>query len=782
MSRKWMLSALVLLLGILCGCGGKNGLVGGGQGNSVFLTGITLTPANPTVAFTVAPQAPATAQFDVMGQYNVGNPKDITDQMTWMSLDTKVATIDNKGVATAVGSGRVIVVAQIFEPATQKTLKATTILAVVPQLTGITVAPASAQIAKGTAQQFTATGKYNDGTQADVTALVSWISSQPAAAGVSSSPGTQGRATALSAGATEISASLGSLSSSGALTVTNANLVSLAVTPHGPTVPLATSQQFTATGSFDDGSTQDISTTAKWTTSNVSIARVSSAGLVTGAGLGSAAITATAGAVSDTSTAQVDGSSVQGMSVVPVSKIANGTRVQMRAAAVFQDGGSLEVTQTPGIEWSSASSATATVAADSGVVNAVGAGSTTISAKLGSQTGSASLIVSGGTIQALSVAPNQAMIAPGTTQNVVALATFSEGANQFQQDISSSAEWSSDNTGVATLAFTNGLEELASGVANGTANLMAAFSDSHGNAAASSASLNVSAATLNGIGVTPGNASLSLGGGHQLVATGNFSDGTVQDLTMTASWSAADEEVATVSPFGFALASGAGQTSVGATLASRTGSSGIVVNGGAVVRIDICAATVADPLNNCPPLDPIALPPPISFAKNVPYPLVAIATYTDGSRANITSSAHWASSNPAVAGVSNDPGIPGYVTGIAGLGTVTGLVAGDVAVTATAGGVSGSSDVIVTDATPTILTVAPMNGAVQLGLTQALTVVATFSDNTTEDVTAYVSWTTSNAGIAIVYPGGVAYPSGTGTVVLTAELAGIPGSTTLTVQ
>ena len=82
-------------------------------------------------------------QFSVIGHYNIGNPQDITDQMTWFSFDTKVATVDAKGVATATGSGRVIIKTQIFEPATQQTLQANTTLTVVPQLTEITISPAT---------------------------------------------------------------------------------------------------------------------------------------------------------------------------------------------------------------------------------------------------------------------------------------------------------------------------------------------------------------------------------------------------------------------------------------------------------------------------------------------------------------------------------------------------------------------------------------------------------------------------------------------------------------
>jgi trimeric autotransporter adhesin len=782
MMKNSILLTLVCGITALCGCGGKNGFVGGGQGNSVFLKSITMTPANPTMTLAVSPQPPATQQFVVIGQYNVGNPKDVTDQMTWISADPKVATLDTQGVATATGSGRVIITTQIFEPATQKTLQATTVLSVVPQLTSIAVSPTSAQIAKDTTQQFTATGSYNDGTQADITALVDWNSSQPAA-NVSSSPGTQGRALGISPGPTNITASLGPLTSSAALlTVTDANLVALAVTPANSTVPLANSQQFVATGTFDDGTKQNISVTATWISSNPSIARVTSAGLLTGLGLGTADITVGMGAVSDTTTATVDASSVSKITVVPVDKIADNTSSQMRAVAIFKDGGSLDATNTPGIAWSSSDSSVATIAANSGLANAKSPGSATISAKLGSSSGSTTLNVSDAAIQSLAVAPNQATIAPGTSQNIIALATFVDTAGEFQQDVSSVAAWLSDNAGVATVSYESGLQELARGVTTGVASISASFSDAHGNLISSSAALNVRAATLSGITVAPGNAGVTFGGGHQFIATGTFSDGTQQDLTRTADWSANNASIATVSPFGFAAASGPGQTTIAATLNSQNGSSSMLVNPGALVKIDICPADTADPLSNCPPLDPFSPPPPISFPKIVPYGLIAIGTFTDGSREDLTSSVRWTTSNPSTATISNDPGIPGYITGVTTQGVVTGVASGHVTLTATAGAVSGNSDVIVTDATPAFLTVTPMNGTVQQGLTQQLTVLVTFIDNPTEIVTPYVRWTSSDPSVVVVYPGGLAYPRGPGLATVTANIDGAAGSTTLTVR
>src|SRR6202165_5260675 len=291
MLRRSILSPSILLTMTcvtiaLSGCGGKNGLIGTGGGGS--LTFVSLTPTNPTLTLSLSP--PATRPFVAIGTYSFGNPQDITNQLTWVSADTTVATMDNKGVATAVGSGRVIVTGSIQDPVSLKIFQVSTVLTVVPQLTGITISPASTQIAKGTAQQFTATAKYNDGTSPDITSLVAWHSTQSAIATVSSSPGTQGLALAASPGSTSISASLGTVSSSpSSLTVSNANLVSISVTPAASTVPLATSQQFVANGSFDDGTQQNIREPANWHSSSPTLARVSSIGVVAGAGLGSRA-------------------------------------------------------------------------------------------------------------------------------------------------------------------------------------------------------------------------------------------------------------------------------------------------------------------------------------------------------------------------------------------------------------------------------------------------------------------------------------------------------------
>lgn len=69
-----------------------------------------------------------------------------------------------------------------------------------------------------------------------------------------------------------------------------------------------------------------------------------------------------------------------------------------------------------------------------------------------------------------------------------------------------------------------------------------------------------------------------------------------------------------------------------------------------------------------------------------------------------------------------------------------------------------------------------------LGLTQSCAATMTFSDTTTQAVTPYVQWTTSNPAIAVVTRSGVAYSTGTGTANISASLGGVSGFTTFTVQ
>jgi hypothetical protein len=69
-------------------------------------------------------------------------------------------------------------------------------------------------------------------------------------------------------------------------------LKTIAVTPSDPSVAIGGEEQFTATGTYSDGSTANVTSTATWMVANTGVATISSGGLATGAAVGSTQVTA----------------------------------------------------------------------------------------------------------------------------------------------------------------------------------------------------------------------------------------------------------------------------------------------------------------------------------------------------------------------------------------------------------------------------------------------------------------------------------------------------------
>jgi PKD repeat protein len=96
-------------------------------------------------------------------------------------------------------------------------------------------------------------------------------------------------------------------------------LSSIAVTPASATIPVGGTQQFTATGTYSNGTTQNLTGQVTWTSASTAVASINAAGLATGLGAGQAAISATLGSVTGTS------GSVQVLAA-PVADFAASTR------------------------------------------------------------------------------------------------------------------------------------------------------------------------------------------------------------------------------------------------------------------------------------------------------------------------------------------------------------------------------------------------------------------------------------------------------------------------
>jgi hypothetical protein len=175
-------------------------------------------------------------------------------------------------------------------------------------LSSITVTPPSPSVAAGLTKQFTATATYSDGSTADITGSVTWTSSSTAAATIGSSTGL---ATSVAVGSTTIKATDPTTGKYGSttLTVTAATLATIAVTPPDATIAPAATKSYTATGTYSDGSTADITPSVTWTPGNTGVATMA-ANVATGVANGRTTITATD-----------PGSSVSGQTTLTVQSI-----------------------------------------------------------------------------------------------------------------------------------------------------------------------------------------------------------------------------------------------------------------------------------------------------------------------------------------------------------------------------------------------------------------------------------------------------------------------------
>jgi len=512
-------------------------------------------------------------------------------------------------------------------------------------LQSIQISPSEGSISIGQNQQFAATGDYSDGSSKDITGSVTWASSNTGVATLSGS----GLAASHSTGSAIITASSGNVSSTATLTVTNTItkvLVSIAVTPADAILLLGTLQRFTATGTFSDGSQQDITDSVTWNSSNNSVVSIPTGGLATARALGSATISATSGSVTGSTTANVQSAVLFLITIGPANKkIAQFTRQQFRAIGTYTDGSTHNITGQ--VLWTSSNTTVAKIGS-SGLAKALTPGTTTITATLDSISGSATLAVTNATIVSISVTPSGRTIAPGTKLAFTATGLFSDNTTQV---ITKDSTWASDNHAVATVAGGG----TATAISPGTAKISAVFQG-----VADSAPLFVSSATLSSISVTPATALLAPTTSVWCAAIGTFSDGSTSVMTEIVTWTSSASQVASVSRGGKVTAQSAGNATITAQLGSLQADSTIEVDAFPLTSIQITPSIATIPQQTA-----------VAF--------VAVGTFADGNTQDLTKAVLWTSSPASVASISDLPGTMGQATGLEpGTATITALFDGQV--------------------------------------------------------------------------------------------------------
>jgi len=256
-------------------------------------------------------------------------------QCSGVSDTTAVATISNdaatQGLASSESPGSSIITATSGSVTSSTTLTVTS-----AALVSLAITPATPSIALGTAQQFIATGTFTNGTAQDLTSTATWTSDTLSTATIN----TAGLAQSKGLGTSNITATSGAVSSSTLVTVTAATLVSIAIDPPTSTIPLGTTQQFTATGTFTDGMMQDLTQSGHWSSTAAGVATISNtaatAGLASTLGTGTTTIGISYNSVSAQAALTVNPAVLASIAISPQTPtIALGTTQQFTATGTY---------------------------------------------------------------------------------------------------------------------------------------------------------------------------------------------------------------------------------------------------------------------------------------------------------------------------------------------------------------------------------------------------------------------------------------------------------------
>jgi len=203
------------------------------------------------------------------------------------------------------------------------------------------------------------------------------------------------------------------------------SLLAIAVAPVHPSIAKDSTQQFTATGTFSDGTTQNLTGAVTWTSSNGSVATINNSGLAMGVAIGNSTVQAVAGSVTGSAALTVTPATLSSITITPGNpSIRVGMTQGFKATGAYTDGSTQDVTTV--VTWSSSNLAVASIDR-TGLATAVGPGVSTIQASSAGVDGFATLAVASPPIS-VTVSPAMVEVQAGS------------GAQQFTATVVNDAQ------------------------------------------------------------------------------------------------------------------------------------------------------------------------------------------------------------------------------------------------------------------------------------------------------------------------------------------------------
>jgi len=470
-----------------------------------------------------------------------------------------------------------------------------------------------------------------------------------------------------------------------------------------------------------------------WASNNTAVATVSTGGLVTAVGPGTATITATSETKSGTSTITVSLVPVSTVVVQPLQDTLNiGGTAQLTAVTLDSIGGVLTGRT---VTWGSSDPTTATVSA-TGLVTAIKAGGATITATSEGKSGLSTITVLQVPVATVTVAPVSTTVTVGNTTGFTATTKDAQGNVLTGRSVT----WGSNNTAAATVNSSG----VATGVAPGAATITATSEGQSGSATLTVNPVPVATVTI----APPSPDTVFIGYTTQLSAVTKDGNGTV--LTgRVVTWQSDNTSAATVDATGLVTGVAAGVANITATSEGKTNS---------VTMVSMVA-----------PVGSVVVAPASDSVTTAGTKQLA-ATVRDVKGTVVTDRVvSWASLQPLLASVSPSTGPTTIVTGVG---------PGPASITASVETKFGSSTIKVIQAVVTVQ-ISPLSATLSLATTPTVPLSATLLDASSGAIAGRtVSWQSSDPSIATVSANGLvtAKAVGTASITATAVLDGVVSS------
>lgn len=645
-------------------------------------------------------------QVKLMALFENGDYEDISDRAEWSSNQEDVADAF-KGLITAYGTGEATLTARYGS-------KSVSIVVDVDIPKRLEVDPTELYMKVNENKKITLTASYADGTSEDVSDKAEWATDNEEIAGVN-----KGTVTAYTSGRVTVTGSYGGKTTSVTVDVDVARKLEMDTT--SLQLKSGSTAQVKLTATYADGTTEDVTERAEWSSDQENIA-IASKGKISAFSTGEATIVASFG--SNTAKLVVDVDVARGLTLNTTNvSLRTGQSGNLIATATLSDGSKADVTDQA--EWTADD--TSVVYVSKGKLTAINSGQTTVTAKYGDKTVTAAVRVE--IPQLLQLDQTDIYVQENGTKQVHLTSTFPDSTTP--EEVTDKAEWSSDNEDIAQVDA----QGLITGIKLGQAVITAKYGGK-------TTTVNVDVATPRKLTLDPTSLSMRSSSQEQVKLTATYADGQSADVTDKAVWSSDNEDVAIVQK-GKVTSYSVGHATLSAVLGGKTAKITVDVDQASTLTLSRQQADLKEGEQ-------------INLQPGVYEQLKLTSTFADGTKVDVTDKAVWTSKLATVADVSK--------------GNIHAVDKGETTITASFG--DRTVTVKVTVGVVSSLTLSDSKVLFsEEGDTKQIKVESSFKDGTRKDVSSEAEWSTSSDKIAKVNEG-LIKATGSGKAVITVKYGG----------